>query len=198
MRDINWKVDWVLKPVTGSGYSAFGGGSIRKSGINLDVVANWNAEYSYSIYGEWHYSQARPGYLIEERIPTRDGASPDDYRFFVFDGKVAFVQVDTPRVKRVQRRFYDRNWNALDVRQGSADLADIVPRPATLDRMIDLAEHIGGRYDFIRVDLYDADGKVWFGELTPCPTGGLAPYSPREFDQELGRFWRLPSLTENG
>jgi hypothetical protein len=196
--DVDWKTEWVLKPVTGSGFSAFGDGDLRTSGIDVEDVLSWNAEKSYDVYGEWHYGQARPGYLIEERIPTRSGNSPDDYRFFVFNGRVEFVQVDTPRVEKVRRRFYDRNWRALDVRQGSAELAKESTRPARLSSMIELAERIGHEYDFIRVDLYDADGQIWFGELTPCPTGGLAPYDPYAFDRELGEHWSLPVMTSGG
>lgn len=190
--DRDWGGPWVLKPVAGSGYAAFGSGSLRGSGIDLDAVRRWRAEDAHRVYGEWHYSRSRPGYLIEERIPTRSGASPDDYRFFVFDGRVQLVQIDTPRVEKVRRRFYTRDWTPRDVRQAGAELADPVPAPPTLGRMIELAERIGAEWDFVRVDLYDADGRIWFGELTPCPTGGLAPFDPPEFDRELGRLWTLP------
>ena len=192
VQDDDWGCAWVLKPVTGSGYALFGAGSLRDSGIDLNEVERWRADDAHRVYGEWHYSRSRPGYLIEQRIPTRDGASPDDYRFFVFDGRVEVVQIDTPRVAKVQRRFYTRDWTPLDVRQAGADLAAPVPAPPTLDRMVELAERIGAEWDFVRVDFYDADGTIWFGELTPCPTGGLAPYDPPEFDRELGRLWRLP------
>lgn len=193
--DRDWRCAWVLKPIAGSGYAAFGEGSLRDSGIDLDEVARWRADDAHRVYGEWHYSRSRPGYLIEERIPTRDGASPDDYRFWVFDGRVRVVQVDTPRVERIQRRFYTRDWTPLDVRLTGAELAPAVPQPPSLERMTELAERIGAAYDFIRVDLYDADGTVWFGELTPAPGGGLPPFDPPEFDEELGRHWTLPALT---
>lgn len=192
VQDRDWGCAWVLKPVTGSGYSAFGSGSLRGSGTDLDAVARWRPDDAHRVYGEWHYSRSRPGYLLEERIPTRDGASPNDYRFFVFDGRVHVVQVDTPRVEKVQRRFYTRDWTPLDVRQAGADLAAPVPPPATLERMVGLAERIGAEWDFVRVDLYDADGTIWFGELTPAPTGGLAPFDPPEFDRQLGELWALP------
>ncbi|MHC5559699.1 ATP-grasp fold amidoligase family protein [Kocuria sp. U4B] len=192
VQDRDWGCAWVLKPVAGSGYAAFGAGSLRESGIDLEEVEGWRPQDAYEVYGEWHYSRARPGFLIEERIPTRDGASPNDYRFFVFDGRVHVAQIDTPRVEKVQRRFYSRDWTPLDARQGGAALAEPVPAPATLERMVRIAERIGMDYDFIRVDLYDADGTIWFGELTPSPAGGLAPFDPVEFDEQLGRLWQLP------
>ncbi|MFI7579651.1 ATP-grasp fold amidoligase family protein [Kocuria kalidii] len=198
VQDHDWGCEWVLKPVTGSGYALFGSGSLRGSGTDLDEVGRWRADDAHRIYGEWHYSRSRPGFLLEQRIPTRDGASPDDYRFFVFGGRVHVVQVDTPRVAKVQRRFYTRDWAPLDVRLTGMDLAAAVPPPPTLGRMVELAERIGAAYDFIRVDLYDADGTVWFGELTPTPGGGLPPFDPPEFDLELGRQWELPALGRRG
>lgn len=58
--------------------------------------------------------------------------------------------------------------------------------------MIAIARDIGRDYDFIRVDLYEALGKIYFGEITPYPTGGLAKYNDPEFDRMLGSYWRLP------
>lgn len=187
----NWRTDWVLKPTTGSGHNSFGSGSLKDSGIRLDEVAGWNEDTLSRVHGEWAYSQARPGYLIEERIPTADGESPLDIRFFVFEGKVQVIQVDTPRSNVVRRRFYTPEWMPLEVNQGGKILDDVRPAPATLALMIDHASRIGADFDFIRVDLYEALGKIWFGEITPYPTGGLDPFTDPAFDQKLGSYWNL-------
>jgi hypothetical protein len=192
--DRDWGCDWVLKPVTGSGYVEFGNGSLRGAGVDLGVVAKWRQYDQFRVHGEWAYGQAAPGYLIERRIQTADGALPNDHRFFVFDGQVRLVQVDTPRFDGVRRRFYTPRWVPLDVRQGGKPLADVVPAPARLGEMIRIASEIGAAYDFIRVDLYDTDGGVYFGELTPYPTSGMGKFSPPSFDQELGKHWTLPRL----
>ena len=57
--------------------------------------------------------------------------------------------------------------------------------------MTEVSEALGREFDFIRVDLYDVEGSVWFGELTPYPGGGLDPFDPR-LDRELGALWVLP------
>lgn len=191
--DHDWQCEWVLKPITGSGYSAFGEGSLGSSGLDLSEIASWTPLDAYHVKGEWQYSQSRPGFLIEEKIPTSNGTSPNDYRFFVFDGVVRFIQVDTPRVEQVHRRFYTDEWEPLDVLQGKALLAEATNKPSNFDRLKYFAEIIGQHYDFIRVDLYDADGQIWFGELTPCPAGGVAPFIPTDFDDVLGHLWHLPS-----
>jgi hypothetical protein len=185
---------WVLKPTTGSGFTAFGSGSLRDSKIDLNQVRSWDAGKLAATHGEWAYSQSRPGFLIERRIETEDGESPHDLRFFVFAGVTRVIQVDSPRVKDVHRRFYRPDWTPLEVRQGGKILAETTPAPAHLEQMIDFANEIGRDFDFIRVDLYYAKGQIYFGEITPYPVGGLAPFSDPAFDLELGSYWTLPTI----
>lgn len=192
--DTDWGCEWVLKPITGSGFVAFGSGSMKESGVDLDEVKTWRHEDIYRILGEWAYGQAAPGYLLERKIDTPKGESPNDYRFFVFDGEVKLVQIDTPRFSRVQRRFYTPDWTPLEVRQGHTDLAPPIPAPSSLQTMLEAASSVGREYDFIRVDLYDVEGNIYFGEITPYPAGGVVPFNDREFDLWLGSQWTLPTL----
>ena len=188
--DTDWKTDWVLKPRAGSGYTLFGSGSLRGA-IDLEAVRSWRPTELADRYGEWAYSQAEPGYILERRIETADGEEPNDFRFFTFDGVVRMIQVDTPRTKDVERRFYLPDWTPLDVQQGGKKLAPVLPRPVELEQMIAHAERVGQGYDFIRVDLYVALGRIYFGEITPYPAGGIIPFSDPEFDRELGSYWNL-------
>lgn len=191
--DLDWNCRWVLKPIAGSGYALFGSGSLSSSNVNLKEIAEWRHDDSYRVYGEWAYGQARKGYLLERRIETETGASPNDIRFFVFDGKVRIIQVDSPRVHDVRRRFYTSTWEPLPYRQAGKELAEVQPAPELLQEMIVAAEKIGRAYDFIRVDLYEALGKLYFGEITPYPTGGLGKYDDKAFDLLLGNYWKLPA-----
>ncbi|QDC15948.1 ATP-grasp fold amidoligase family protein [Rhodococcus ruber] len=189
----DWGTDWVLKPIGGSGHTVFGAGSLRESGVDLEAVRRWKVDAQPRLYGEWAYKHARPGYLIEKRIETARGESPNDLRFFVFDGAVRVIQVDSPRTRVVHRRFYTPEWVPLDVNQGRGKvLADPVPAPEKLSDMIKHASRIGAGFDFIRVDLYEALGKIYFGEITPYPAGGTDPYTDVSFDEQLGSYWTLP------
>ena len=58
--------------------------------------------------------------------------------------------------------------------------------------MIELAERLGAGTDFVRVDLYDVDGRIVFGELTSFPAGGDSPFDPESFNEEFGRPWTVP------
>lgn len=190
--DIDFGGEWVLKPVIGTGYAVFGSGTLRASGVDIAAANAAKEAMPALVRGEWAYSQARAGFLIERRIETLDGLSPNDYRFFAFDGVVRVVQIDTPRASEVERRFYLPDWTPLDVRQGGKRLAPVVRKPKMLDQMIAAASEIAAGYDFIRVDLYESQERVYFGEITPYPASGLVPYDDDAFDIRLGSYWTLP------
>lgn len=191
--DVDWNCEWALKPREGSGYIAFGSGSLRSSGITARTVADWKQGDQFRVQGEWAYSQSGSGYFLEEKIPTPNGESPNDLRFFVFDGQVRLIQLDTPRFEGVHRRFYTPEWAPLDVTQGQAKLAPAASKPDRLEKMLEIASDIGAGYDFIRVDLYDVPSGIYFGELTPYPTGGMGKFSDESFDEWLGSLWTLPA-----
>lgn len=192
--DVDWGCEWALKPRTGSGYVAFGAGTLRSSGVTADMVAAWRHRDQYELQGEWAYGQGEDGFFLEKKIPTLDGTSPNDVRFFVFNGEVKLVQVDTPRFSGVHRRFYTTEWVPFEVTQGIAQLAPIAPRPERLELMLRIAREVGLGYDFIRVDLYDVPEGIYFGEITPYPTGGMTKYSDESFNELLGTYWTLPDL----
>ena len=125
--------------------------------------------------------------ILEEHLGG-DAGPPDDYKIFMFDGKPAYVQWDTARFAGHTRRLYDPDWYPLDVHCVHPTAAPR-PRPATLDRMLEVAADISAGFDFVRVDLYDVAGTVWFGEISPCASGGLEPFYPLEFDRALGELW---------
>jgi len=96
------------------------------------------------------------------------------------------------------RRLYRPDWTPLDVRYGPYPLPPVTAPPAGLDRMLTAAKDLGSDFDCIRIDLYEIDGKVFFGEFTPYPCGGLDRFIPASFDNELGARWKLPALEMRG
>ena len=184
---------WVLKPNhRAGGIVHFGAGKPDLKQLKT-LTKGWMFPEEAAVLGEWAFTQARPGFLAEERLG--DGTeAPADYKFFVFDGEVTVVQVDVGRFSGHQRRFYTADWQPLNDRL-TYPLAEIQPPPDHLGEMVDLAERLGKPYDFIRVDLYDTADGVFFGELGACPGGGLEPFTPpSRLDEELGAKWTLPTL----
>jgi hypothetical protein len=200
---------WVLKPNHGSGLVAFGEGPIRDVTPLETATRHWLGKSGPAREGEWAYTQARPLFIVEEMLGTGN-RPPTSYKFFVFNGEplfIAVISVDEERFSpwrsRLGRRwppprtamgFYTSSWEQLDVRLGDFPLGTLEPRPSTLPAMLSAAGKLARDFDFMRVDLFSDRGKVYFGELTPYPSAGLSPFSPREFDVELGSHWTLPRL----
>lgn len=144
---------------------------------------------------EWpYYSGKTHRILIEKLIESNEPNSLIDYKFFCFDGKVEFAYVMGNRDigSSVSVSVVDRDFNILPVlRVGDSQLEDI-QKPEKFDEMISIAEDISKNFPHVRVDLYDVDGKVVFGELTFFNASGYMKYNPDSFDFEIGKKFVLP------
>ena len=178
---------WVLKPNHGSYKVHIGTGRPDLEDLKR-VTAHWLEPWQDKVLGEWAYSLARRAIYAEEWLGGAE--SPTDYKVFVFDGEPLYVETVHNRYSNHTERFYTADWQALDVRTDGV-LAPVLPRPANLDRLLGHAAAIGRGFGFMRVDLYDIDGEVWFGETSPYPDGGLEPWHPDSFDLTLGDAWRI-------
>ncbi|MGY2082544.1 ATP-grasp fold amidoligase family protein [Blastococcus sp. SYSU DS0539] len=183
---------WVLKPNHRSGLVRFGAAGAAVEASTVEATREWLRDDQSVLLGEWAYSEARHLFLVEEDI-AGGGGPPDDYKFLVFHGKVAAIQVDRGRFTRDHTRsYYTPDWEAVPVQlvlpSGPPTVA-----PANLTAMLHAAEVLARPFDFMRVDLYSTGDVVWFGELTPYPSGGVMRYEPREFDAWLGSQWTLPT-----
>lgn len=179
-----WPTPFVVKARHGCNQTAF----------VLDETADWAAvrrraaRWMQSAYGYWLdedlYAGIPRGLIVEPFVGAAP-ALPIDYKFYVFGGRVAYVQVHLGRGGRHRWILLDRQW-----RRVSAQTSDPDPhRPVTLARMITAAERLGAERDFLRVDLYEIDGRPMFGEMTFYPGSGLDPFEPVSLDAALGEQW---------
>jgi hypothetical protein len=180
---------WVLKPNHGTMRVHVGAGTPDVALLRR-VTRGWLDEPLFRSRGEWVYSQARRLLFVEEFLGA-DGEVPADHKLMVFGGRVRLVQVDTGRFGTHRRRLYTPDWQPVDVDEAVAP-GPVTSAPASLPAMVRIAEELGRAFDFVRVDLYDVGGEVWFGELTPYPGGGLDRFDP-ELDRVLGAEWQLPT-----
>jgi len=178
---------WVLKPNHGTLRVHIGTGRPDLADLRR-ITAGWLDEPLFRQRGEWVYSQARRLLLAEAFLGS--GEPPADLKFLVFGGRVELVQVDTGRFGDHRRRLYTGDWAPVDVDEAVAP-GPVTPPPASLPRLLAVAEALGAAFDFVRVDLYDVDGEVWFSELTAYPGGGLDRFDP-VLDERLGVAWQLP------
>lgn len=142
---------------------------------------------------EWPYKHMKPR-LIVEKFLKDDSGQLMDYKFFCFNGEVHFVQANKGRDTAVHaQNFYDLDWNILPFGKDLAPMPEVnIPRPTCLNDMIDMARELCQPFPFVRVDLYETNGEIIFGELTFYPKSGLPDFIPAEYDTILGDKLSLP------
>lgn len=117
-----------------------------------------------------------------------------DYKFMCFNGKVkcTFVCSDRFSDKGLHVTFFDRDWNVMPFERSYSSEKNGLPKPKNYEKMLELAEVLSKESPFVRVDFYEADGKIYFGELTFFPGSGMEAFQPEEWDYKLGDWITLP------
>jgi hypothetical protein len=193
---------FVLKLTNGSGFNVI---CLNKALLNWREVARyfdaWKTVDFFAARREWAYKDVRNRVVCEQLIRAADGALPNDYRFFCFHGRVEFVAVDLDSVVDGQktsnyfRHLYSRDWQPLKATiQYPAKPNYEVVRPARLELMIQIAERLAEDFPAVRVDLYDSEGRIYFGELTFYHASGYQKIRPRIFEEYLGSLLDLSRL----
>ena len=131
--------------------------------------------------------------MVEELLVNRENpaAGVNDYKIFCYNGHAKYIVVDIDRYIGHKRNFYDREWNNLHIISDCPAADREIPIPNNLQEMLKTAETLSEQFPFVRVDLYDVDGKIYFGELTFYPWSGYVQYSPDEWDFKLGEDFEL-------
>jgi hypothetical protein len=167
------------------------GGRVRWPRIEREA-ARWLRSTYGGIGGEWQYAHIRPRLIVEQRL-GEPGVLPDDYKFWVFHGRVHYLHWFTDRgLPSYGGRIVDRDWNEPFRSISQRTHERYPPRPESLDTMLWIAETLGEGFPFVRVDLYDIDGHPYVGELTFTPSAGFHTLDPDQADFDLGALWRTP------
>lgn len=148
---------------------------------------SWLKKDQSLVLGEWAYKNIERRLLIEEYLDF-EGREPDDYKLFVYDGKVKFIQVDYDRFSVHTRNMYTRDWDLLDFEYSHPNKLPQPDKPEFIEEMITISERIGKNFAFARVDLYFYQGKIAFGEITNYPGAGFEKFPTKEWDLEFGKF----------
>jgi hypothetical protein len=162
------------------------------------LLRQWLKQNMYYLSREPQYRQIKPRLIVEELITDADGQIPMDFKFHCFHGRVEVIQVDIDRFSRHRRNFYDVDWQLLPFTWSAWDKTGplwpngrAVERPALLREMIALAETLAREFDYIRVDLYHCNRKIYFGELTLHHGGGWERFDPPSYDLFFGNKLHL-------
>jgi FkbM family methyltransferase len=148
-----------------------------------------NNFYFYSY--EWIYKDIKPKIICEKLLESPD-KDLKDYKFMCFNGKVKTIRICSEREKKLKINFFDRNWNKLNfTKDGHPNNHKNIQKPKKIKKMIEISEILAKDFPLVRVDLYEINNKIYFGELTFTPGNGMNVYNPKEWDIKLGRLLKL-------
>ena len=187
---------FVLKTSNGSGTNII---CRDKNKLSKEkILANVNKflkQSSASAGREWAYAMGVPKVIIEELLEDHnslDGAIWD-YKYLCFNGKPEYVVLDIDRFTNHKRNIYDVEWIDQHVISDHPCIDDrTFEKPKNYERMVEIATKLSEDFPAVRVDLYNINGRIYFGELTFFPWSGYVQFNPDSFDFEMGKKFRLP------
>lgn len=181
------------------------------SGYNIicDNIANFDVELAimrlkywgtipyWKLYSESQYKDVKPHLLIEEYLQGDNGQAPIDYKFYCFNGTANSVMLCVGRETGTPRfYFFDKEWNLLRINHWGqiADEDFSLPKPAVIDEMFELADKLSTPFPFVRMDFYEIDGEIRFGEFTFTPSAGFDPNRLPETDSYFGSLLNIEGM----
>ena len=143
----------------------------------------------YLMGREWPYKAVKPRILAEVYMEDEETKDLRDYKFFCFDGDVKALFIATERQNKNEETkfdFFDADFNHLDVRNGHPNAKVLPSKPICFEQMKKLAGILSKGIPQLRVDFYEINGNVYFGELTFFHWSGFVPFEPKSFDKIFG------------
>ena len=160
-----------------------------KKKINACLKVNY-----YNKWREWPYKDVKPRIIAEVYMEDDSTSELRDYKFFTFNGKVKALFIATERQKEGEETkfdFFDSEFKHLEITNGHPN-ADVIPeKPYNFEKMKMLAEKLSENIPHLRVDFYEANGKIYFGELTFSHWSGFVPFKPEKWDGIMGSWIEL-------
>lgn len=183
---------FVIKCTHGCGYNII---CKDKKTLNFNEVSQklnrWLKEkYGYATT-ELHYTKIRPKIIVEKYLCDKDDKMPVDYKIYCFNGIPRAILVCTEREKKLRLNYFDIKWNFKDYGKESWKNTKKIPEPKNLKKMLEIASDLSKKFPFVRVDLYNDNGKIIFGEMTFTPACSCAPYYSKEGNVELGELLEI-------
>lgn len=148
----------------------------------------------YFIGREPHYRHIQPRVIAEPFLKDDADGQLRDYKFFCFDGEVKALFIASDRASgNVKFDYFDADFSPLDIRQPYPNSATLPAKPERYQEMLDIARTLSQGHPHVRVDLYEVNGRVYFGELTFYHFGGMEPFIPSRWDTVFGEWLTLPA-----
>jgi len=188
---------FVLKATHGSGMNI-----ICKDKSKLDInnakkmMMKWLKQNYYYHSFEWVYKDIRPRIVCEEFLEDSEYKDLIDYKFMCFNGEIRclFICSDRDNIAGLKVDFYDMDWKLMPFYRYYPNSGNKIEKPEGFDRMIEYAKILSRPFPFVRVDFYQVNGKIFFGELTFFPGSGMEYFKPELYDYRFGDWIKLPDV----
>ena len=172
----------------------------NKKNFNKDLVRKKINYYLkrkyYKIHREWPYKNVKPRIIIEKYMSNSNGKPLIDYKFFCFNGepKLIYISEGLENHTTASMSFYDMDFKLTDCkRKDYPQLKHSVERPKNFDLMKKYAKILSKNIPHLRVDFYEIDGHLYFGELTFSTCAGFIPFEDEKWNIKLGEWIKLPT-----
>ena len=184
---------FVLKPTHASGNVFI---CKDKSQINYKklkkMVHKWLRRDYYKIHREWPYKNVKRRIIAEKYLSEFENQDIKDYKFFVFNHKFVYSFVCSDRQKNLKFTFFDKNKKMMNFTQDNCPNDVNIKLPKNYKKMVQLSEKLAQDAIEIRVDFYEINNKIYFGELTFYDSAGFGKFEPEEWDRKIGNWLKLP------
>lgn len=149
-------------------------------------------DYAYTNGFEMHYSGI-PRKILAEKYIEDDMGELQDYKFLCFNGNPCFCWVDCGRYSgNHTRTIFDMDWNIQPwTCNGFVVSPEPVEKPKNFDKMVEIATILSEGFSHVRIDLYNVEGTIYFGEMTFSSASGFGIIDPEEYDYVLGNMWKF-------
>lgn len=191
---------FILKGTHGSGFNIIcldkGMFNQNKEFKKLDLWLRINYFYKGR---EWVYQTIQPRIIAEKYLCDTHGNPPMDYKIYCFNGIPRLIQVDIDRFNHHKQNFYDCEWNFRDVHIWCENDKELmIDKPLNFDKMLEISCVLSKPFPHVRVDLYNLEGKILFGELTFFHLNGYMPFIDSSLEKEMGDWLDLSSIDQRG
>lgn len=148
----------------------------------------------YTAGREWPYKDVPRRIIAEKYMEDSKTGELRDYKFFCFNGNTKWLFIATDRQNREEPYFdfFDMDFNHLPMQHGHPNAPILPEKPVKFELMKELASKLSQGFPHLRVDFYEVDGEVFFGELTFFHHGGWTPFTPEKWDYIFGAEIKLP------
>lgn len=158
-------------------------GNAAKIKLNMYLERNY-----YDANLEWAYKNVKPRVIAEEFMTDGTAGELNDYKFLCFNGKPELLFINIKDSQDVKRNFYDMRFNHLDITQNHEQSRKRIEKPEGLQKMVNFAQILSEGFPHVRVDFYNINGKIYFGEFTFYHDAGFVPFYPEKWRYKLGEF----------